>query len=882
MARGPYDQTSRGVAGRKAAAPDTPIPQGQGGLTAAELHKTVVPVRLASGASGFYKELREALGIKDSSGEESTTTAASGTNTETPDGLKAILTSQEAITEATRQITEDLKTASQMVIDFTSQFARDASNHSNAMAQDRKREREHMEELVDLMEQGMTSMQQVAQRITTAVPSSSGGGGGAGGGGVGGGAGGGGGGGGLYMGVRGMSHNPVSYGALRRGVGSMMHAAAGTAEAPAMQAVYNSEGQVSHYVAHGPNGARQRIAADNPAVPGMLASSRRKQLVNNVSSAFQGAGTMGALRATPYIGAALEGANLVNKGATWITDQRAANAQYQSIYGGANFSAGGAMSTLGDLISGQTSTDNSGFSQRMQEEGFVLGQRFSGGMNSSMSRQAFQGVSSLGYNGDQRSNALDFISQAYNQLGMSVSQSLQLVQTSAQYFNQSMSGVTQGLTQVTQAAQQTGQSAAALQQNFSQNYSTALGSGMGAGSGAMAQAMTLSTAGMNRDLSGVNLGSLMSNPVIAQRIAATGGMTLGQMESQVAQGNITAFTKPAQQIMNQTMMGTMDQSVRSAMSSAVAQQGGNAAVAQSPGSQYAVAMSMMGNQNWNVTSARAALGTMGISTTSMTDEQVAEYYVSQLTSGGLGAQGAAAQTKQDAITPTNLRGDLPSQFVGQVKIGALSGKAPAGGNRPGLFDDISTLWGGDAATHNYANTQAIAGAYQNYQTQYRVSNPAIESMIKDLGTNTGTQIRVHTSSGDQVVSIQDAIKYYSDQLSSGQASVVGGTNNGKTLSQVTGISDQGYVPGKTGSQVTTKSAAVAGVGQSWTDYLKANPNANANSSQNTATSNATNGGTVTISPSPELMQLLNFNGTGNVNISGAAASGVPPTVSSGG
>ena len=101
-------------------------------------------------------------------------------------------------------------------------------------------------------------------------------------------------------------------------------------------------------------------------------------MISNIAGGFAQGGMMGALRGTPYVGLAVAAGEAANDTAIWLTNQRAANAQYQSIYGGENFTVGGVMNGVGAFFGGN-SDDRSGISQRIQEQGFVLQNRFSGG-----------------------------------------------------------------------------------------------------------------------------------------------------------------------------------------------------------------------------------------------------------------------------------------------------------------------------------------------------------------------------------------------------------------------------------------------------------------------------------------------------------------------
>lgn len=470
---------------------------------------------------------------------------------------------------------------------------------------------------------------------------------------------------------------------------------------------------------------------------------------------------------------------------------------------------------------------------------------------------------------------MQFVSDNYKQMGMDIAQSIQLVQSAAQNGNQSLAGLAQQLQAVSSQAAATGQNAGALRQQFSNYYSQGLQSGLGAGSGSVAQVLTSTTSGTSRDLTNVNYSSLLSNPVLMQTLAAQRGMTLGQMESQVAQGNTGAFTQALGQRTNQVLTGSMNQTLRTLFSQQVQQAGGYQRVAQTPGSQYNIAVQLMQSRDWNVMEARAAMGTLGIDTSKMNDEQIAEYYVSTLSSGGVQAAGRAQQSKLGTLTPQ----ERAAAGGGSPNIGGSSYlnkmAQDRAQNTPSVLDWASQLFGGDSTENNAKNAKSLAQAYQGYESQQGNSNPAIESMISSLGTTGSSQLRVQTPQGDRVVSMQDAIKYYSDQISTGSAVVVGGAQNGKTLGEATGTVIAGYQSPRPGGSAKN---GPANIGQSWADYQKANPSQQQGAAA--ATGTQTNG-TVTVSPSPTLMQMFNWSSTGGVNIAGSTAQGVTPAIPGG-
>lgn len=834
-------------------------------------------VHIASGSADFYDQLRQSLGFDQRGGD--TAGSKSGNAADPKDllpNMRTILNGQQAIMQATKQIVSNMKVVTDMMTQFQTVQTRTLGDWAKSMTQYRKQEQRHMSDMLNLMLKGVASLQAAVGAGGTGAP-----------GGIPG-----------MPGVPGMPGGmPLPYfapnraprttvaggghedlvggrttlGSLQSRLGQYVHNNYGMGNnTPDLYGVYDRDGALTHYK-YMLDGQDYKIGLDHPDLPMFQRQARNRGIFTAVSNGFTRGGIGGAARAVPYVGTAIMGAEAVSDSAKWLTNQRAANAPYQNIYGGQNFSLGGAVGTLFG-----NNTDRSGFSNRMQEFGFTLGQRFSGGMTGQMSQEAFQGVSSMGYIGNQRGSALDFVSQEYKQLGMSVGQSLQLLQVSAQHANSSLAGVSQGLQTVTQAAAATGQSAAMLQQVYGNNYSAALGAGFGSGSGNLATALTMSGAGVSRDLAGLNYSSVFSNPGMMTMLSAQGGMTPGQMINQLNNGNTRAFTAPLQQVLNRNMLSTMNQGVRDQFQSLVGKAGGNVGVAQSPGAQRSIAVSLMGNRDWNIYAARQSLANSGVDTSQLDDTQVAEAVVANLAGAGPDAQ--AQKTNGDnTIHPKPAGGmsgkDYANSFMGQYQ-GKLSSVGDIG-SKTSILDSFTNLWGGDSAERDYKSAKNSFSAYQDMVGSSGKVDPAVEAAISKLGDQGDARIQVQTKSGARVVTLAEAIAHYSDQLSSGNAIVMNaGDQSGLRLSQVTGVSDQGFIPGQNGSKDTTTSTDTS-VGQSLSDYQKANPNSSSSNGSNAPT------GTVNISPSPELRRLFNFTGTGNVNIQGAAAAGVPPQPSVG-
>lgn len=590
---------------------------------------------------------------------------------------------------------------------------------------------------------------------------------------------------------------------------------------------------------------------------------------SRIARGFSAAGVGGALRATPYVGVAVAAGEQINNAATWLTDQTAENTRWSAMTGGTPMGGVGDLwGSLGAAMGGSPDADRSGLGQRIQQEGFVLGQRFSfGGLNEQAAREAFAGTTSLGYTGGRREEALDFIQERYRNASMTVQESMEILAVSAQHANASLSGVKQGLDQVTRAAVATGQNAQMLRQQFTANYANALGAGAGASSGALAQGWTMATAGMNRELVGMNYGAVLGNQGLMRLMAGSAGMSAGQLYSQLSRGDTGVFAAQHQRIINRNILGVLGQSVRGDLQRLVNQYGGNQEVGRSQAAQRSIALELMSNRNFNIDAARAALENSGIDTSQMTDpSQVAQAIVANMV--GAGPEGQIAQAEGDHKV-TSLSEDQANSILGGgrgdpflLEFGAKIGEKKQG---LGVFDYINEGFGGTDPKRNEVRAlETNRDAYLDYRKNTKSANPAIEELLRKFGGNTDARVQVMTAQGPRVVHMSEAITHYSDQLSSGEAVIMGvGDESGKRVSEITGFRVGGD---KTGDSTQRN----APVGMTVEEYQKQNPG--------TTASGEKSNGTVTISPSWELRKLFNFTSTGGVNIDGAASVGRPPVV----
>jgi hypothetical protein len=190
----------------------------------------------------------------------------------------------------------------------------------------------------------------------------------------------------------------------------------------------------------------------------------------------------------------------------------------------------------------------------------------------------------------------------------------------------------------------------------------------------------------------------------------------------------------------------------------------------------------------------------------------------------------------------------------------------ATGSQGSLAEEIFTLGlGGHAASWQQALTAANSSAAAPYLAAEKKSgqrSPVLEALIQNTGSD--AQVLVNTATGQRVMSIGDAMKYYPNELASGNVQFYG--SSGQALGNTSGIT-QGLINTQANVSGEEKQRAGSNAGVSLSAWEKAHPSA------------APTAGTqaVTISLSAEAQQLLKLLPSNNDQA--AASSTVPANTS---
>jgi hypothetical protein len=601
---------------------------------------------------------------------------------------------------------------------------------------------------------------------------------------------------------------------IRSAVADQIHNRYGSGSGSTFSHAIGPDGQSTGYWEHKEDGTRVLREHGEAGLEDEVKRAGTRSMVSNLATRFSHGGAMGAAKAIPYVGAAAVALEAGHEVLTQVGQERQKNSQYQSIYGGSNF--------------------GTGYSNRLQQTGFRMSQLFSGGLTGGQADEAFKGVSSLGFQGSQRSSDLNFISSNYKSMGMGVAESLKLIETASKSLNKELVGLKSGLNDVSDVAKMTGQNAGQARAAFSQNYAAISSVTPGVGASGISSALASMTTGMGRSMQGIDFSTAFTSDAgriqLANVSRGANGQTLTptQFSGEMQAGSdvpLKAFDTRLAQI----FAPFLTEQVKAFIKSEVDKVGGTDAVKTNPDLAGQVAIKLSQSGLVNSASLRAAVAALSVS---VTEAQA----VTLLVQESLGVIGNTIQNRADLKKSVQ-------QDLSKAKVNVGAG-------------------GGSAGRGNSAN--AINGPAGQDTT--KGVNPVVDMA---RSTFKGKNVIVNTGSGQRVVSMEIAAKQYTDQVAEGTAVLA---DTGQSIKDsLGGLSEDNYSgtntdSNKVGAAGTKSSSLNTGGGESIDAYNKQKQK-----------DNSKKGGTVTITPSPELLKLLNFSSEGNVTIAntGAATGTVP-------
>lgn len=528
------------------------------------------------------------------------------------------------------------------------------------------------------------------------------------------------------------------------------------------------------------------------------------------------------------------GIGLARQGLSMAENQRQANAGWQRITGESNASA---------------------FGERARSQLFEMSQM--GFMGAGQASELYQGTRALGLTGNTRTLAQQFGLDMYRDFGMPVRESLEIVRTAAESGQQSLTGVADALKSVTATARETGQNADVMRQRFETNFkqvSNIIGATGGQAplvAAGLTNAQTqLGPRFADADFSGA-LGTQQLRMYARQR-----GMALGPyLTAAERPGGANMLTGDMRQFMTRIIQGRVGRQGMDMVRDFVQQAGNN------PNNLTSEQWERLGQQLRTLPGMDPEAMQSIIQQMTGIDIQANDtgQFAADVLTGKWDPQGEARKAERNRQRQFVGRGGPDSNATSLT--GGLRSAAEAIGwdTQDTSFDRKTRL---PFRENEQGNSEAL---YMSQISQTGFRNPQIENLLNQRDGAWRFKVDVTDDKGrksQRVVTLDDAIRHFSDQLQSGKAEIVAGRGAGSTVGELTGLGADTTV------KVTSDDKGAAN------SKLKAGTDASKWEKEHAGDEGKTTH--VLVSPTPELARFFNFDITSNGAKDSARVNGTTP------
>jgi len=528
------------------------------------------------------------------------------------------------------------------------------------------------------------------------------------------------------------------------------------------------------------------------------------------------------------VGSKVPVVGLAVRGVEEMLSQREKNAYYQNVEGGSN--AGG-------------------FGERLSEEAY----RWStlGMFSSGEARQAFKGVTRIGYNGrvgsghgPGRQQALNFVYHGKSSYGATVDESLTTLQTASENTEVSLTNLSKTLKQLSDDAGKAGENAQMARSQMMGLFQQAISSGYGSGATAAAGTISDTMASYGRSYANSDASGQLT-PQFGRYAAAQAGMTYGQLVSLQKtnpQAAANVRTGVGMQAISQVLTPQMQQFLRQQ----IVQYGGK--VDESTSLQIANAfLQQFGRQ--------VDPGVLNSQLSALTGINFSDYDH---------ALGWAAMQMSGNTESARAGNTMPSDLTGSGTISS----------------DQALKWGLNSAMMEasiFTDKGVKAGVFPS-----KGQVDPVMALLSQKVNSSKEYVTVHTASGPQVMRLDQAMQSNRNELAAGQVQFVGSRKqiqDPKTGKYTVGLSKDS-LSGQTVSQVL---GGQVDTSRSWQDEAQAPASGGVPLSQvplaqqlanQTMAAQTSASQTVTVDLSADARKLLTV--MGQTGTAGAAGEAAPP------
>lgn len=561
----------------------------------------------------------------------------------------------------------------------------------------------------------------------------------------------------------------------------------------------------------GVNGTLMPVA-DDVAEAAIRQQGIRQVGMNALRAGAAGEGVGGMVGALGGGAAKLAGGvglayTVAQQGIAFAEDQRSQNLEYQRALGGSNAE---------------------GFGQRAREQMFGWSQI--GGMGSGQAQELFRSVTALGMQGNERGRAIEEAGDWFYKFGMNVSESVELIKSASENGITAFSELTTALDQVTEAARNSGVSAVNARQMFTQNFQRAAATIGGQAAVGFAGAVTSEFVGQGPAFQNVDASGMFTDQNLAV-LGAMNGMSQPEVlalarsnssndRARLAQMQQRFLTQNAQVLLGRQGMAAIDQFVQA-----------NPQANDTQFRQLATELMRGPLRNVDTRAIQELLGAVGIE--GVTSQNAVEM-LARVQTGKLNVATAQENYEKGVATSTLGQGDNKDIYDVIARVRGEDVKDVRLDAQVGSNDEI----GGTGLF--MGQTKRAENLYlRNVEKTKRVS-PLIEQALKNFDPNWRFKVQV-ADGKEREVTMDDALRYFGDQLAKGDVQITEGRSAGSTLAEAVGLEGDRNVNITSASNQKLAGKGKAADGVDFGEGVQ---------------------GRVLVSAAPELRRLLRFSGEG--------------------
>lgn len=460
---------------------------------------------------------------------------------------------------------------------------------------------------------------------------------------------------------------------------------------------------------------------------------------------------LGGARRIPYVGTTMA---VIGAGVNLYQSEREKNRLYQGMEGGSNFA---------------------GFGERFHEEMY----RWSRGavMPGDMARRSFKGVTALGYTGKSRTgqgrqDALDFVSQNYKNRGMDVEESLGMLQTASHDATVKFGELSDALKEVSDTAGKAGVNAKFMRQSFQGMLQASIGTGAGPGSADLASIFSSTQASYGREFQGMDFRGQLDRGyqyMIGAQYGVSPGQLQGIMRNQP--GQYARMVTGSQMGWIQTIFSPQQLNDLKAL------------ITKYGTSQQAIPqieqefLNSHPEIDLNVIADTLSGQLTGVQ---LDNSNVMDWVIQQL-AGNTAAAHGPAQSSAKPVDRNNTAGARTGKYGLYTPDKNDTTKSGQKGVEEGLrYHGAGKDWWGGASENKAGKT------YVEQMKKSGKRDPVLEALLQNVKDPNKTKVRVSTAQGDRIVSFEEAMRLFPNELASGKVQIVTGDQAGKSTSDIVG------------------------------------------------------------------------------------------------